>query len=82
MAPDLIVLDTDLPGGCGVSCLETIREGGYHGPAILVTHDLSEEMERKLAADVMVLRKPVRVGELRRLAVAMTRSATRGGVAA
>jgi signal transduction histidine kinase len=82
VAPDLIVLDTDLPGGCGVSCLETIREGGYHGPAILVTHDLSEEMERKLAADVMVLRKPVRVGELRRLAVAMTRSATRGGVAA
>jgi len=82
LLPDLIVLDADLPGGCGVNCLETIRRRGYLGPAILVTHDLSPEMELRLGADVMVLRKPLRVGDLRRLAVAMTRPGGRREVAA
>lgn len=82
LAPDLIILDADLPGGCGVDCLENIRRHGYDGPAILLTHDLTPEMEHRLSADVMVLRKPVRVGDLRRLAVAMTRAGRRGGVAA
>ena len=54
----------------------------YDGPAILLTHDLTPEMEHRLSADVMVLRKPVRVGDLRRLAVAMTRAGRRRGAAA
>jgi len=82
ITPDLIVLDADLPGGCGVDCLEKIRRHGYAGPAILVTHDLTEDMEDRLDADVMVLRKPLRVGELRRLATAMTRGRRSGGAAA
>jgi hypothetical protein len=35
-------------------------------------------MEQGLDADVMLLRKPVRVGDLRRLAVALTRSRSGG----
>lgn len=82
ITPDLIVLDADLPGGCGVDCLETIRRHGYAGPAILVTHDLTEDMEDRLGADVMVLRKPLRVSDLRRLATAMTRGRKSGEAAA
>lgn len=78
MCADLVVLDNDLPGGCGINCLEKIREHGYLGPAIILTHELSPEMEQGLDADVMLLRKPVRVGDLRRLAVAMTRSRSAG----
>jgi signal transduction histidine kinase len=79
---DLVVLDNDLPGGCGVDCLDKIREHGYLGPAIILTHELSPEMEQGLDAEVMLLRKPVRVGDLRRLAVAMTRSRSGGEEAA
>ncbi len=78
-AADLIVLDADLPGGCGVTCLEAIRQRGYSGPAIVLTYDLTPEMERRLGADVMVLRKPVRIGDLRRLAVALTGPGRRKG---
>ncbi|UCC13581.1 MAG: response regulator [Gammaproteobacteria bacterium] len=74
LRPDLIVLDNDLPDGCGVNCLEKIRAHGYAGPAIILAHELSPEVEGGLDADVMLLHKPVRVGDLRRLAVAMTRS--------
>jgi len=80
--PDLIVLDADLPGGCGINCLKKIRDYGYHGPAILVTHELSPDMERLLDGDAMVLHKPVRIGDLRRLAAAMTRARVETGAVA
>lgn len=80
--PDLVILDADLPGGCGPDCLKRLRDHGYHGPAILLTHQLSKDLERRLEGDAMVLHKPVRIGELRRLAVAMVDSRSDRGVAA
>jgi len=80
--PDLVILDADLPGGCGADCLQRARDHGYHGPAILLTHELSQDLERLLEGDAMVLHKPVRIGELRRLAVAMVESGSERGVAA
>ena len=70
---------------CGWSlpdCLQRARDHGYHGPAILLTHELSQDLERLLEGDAMVLHKPVRIGELRRLAVAMVESGSERGVAA
>ena len=74
--PVLIVMDNDIPGGCGATCVRTTRSNGYDGPIIVITHELSAELESGLDADVMVLRKPIRVGDLRRLAIAVTRSSS------
>jgi signal transduction histidine kinase/CheY-like chemotaxis protein len=72
--PVLVVMDNDVPEGCGVTCVHTARTNGYGGPIIVITHELSAELESGLDADVMILRKPIRVGDLRRLAIAVTRS--------
>ena len=80
--PVLIVMDNDVPEGCGVTCVRTTRANGYDGPIIVITHELSADLESGLDADVMVLRKPMRVGDLRRLAIAVTRSGSDEGAAA
>jgi signal transduction histidine kinase len=80
-APSLIVMDNDIPGGCGATCIRNTRAKGYQGPIIVITHELPDDLASGLDADVLVLRKPVRVGDLRRLAVAVTRNG-RGGEAA
>ena len=48
----------------------------------MITHELPEELESGLDADVMVLRKPIRVGDLRRLALAVTRGVNNDEAAA
>lgn len=73
-APSLIVMDNDIPGGCGATCIRNTRAKGYEGPIIVITHELPDELASGLDADVMVLRKPVGVGDLRRLAITVTRS--------
>jgi signal transduction histidine kinase len=80
-APSLIVMDNDIPGGCGADCIHNTRAKGYRGPIIVITHELPEDLVSGLDADVLILRKPVRVGDLRRLAIAVTRNG-RGGEAA
>ncbi len=73
-APSLIVMDNDIPGGCGATCIRNTRAKGYRGPIIVITHELPDDLASGLDADVLILRKPVRVGDLRRLAVTVTRS--------
>jgi signal transduction histidine kinase len=80
--PALIVMDNDIPGGCGATCVRTTRANGYEGPIIVITHELTADLESGMDADVMVLRKPIRVGDLRRLAIAVTRDGGGDEVAA
>jgi CheY-like chemotaxis protein len=68
-APDLVLADFHLDTGVdGISLVETLRRGWRAAtPAILITADRSVAVrERAVAADMMVLHKPVQPAALRR----------------
>jgi signal transduction histidine kinase len=72
--PVLTVLDARLPGVETENRLFCLRELGYRGPVLLV--GLASDADPAGLPDdaVILLRKPVRVGELKRLALGMTRA--------
>jgi CheY-like chemotaxis protein len=74
--PVLTVLEARLPGVEVPSRLAWLRALGYGGPVLLVGQASDADAVDPDEDRVIVLRKPVRVSELKRLAMGMTRSRT------
>jgi signal transduction histidine kinase len=74
--PVLIVMEARLPGVDARSRLTWLRGLGYQGPVLLVGQAADADAAGPEEHRVILLRKPVRVSELKRLAMGMTRSRT------
>lgn len=68
-APDLVLLDAEMPGMCGLEVCRTIRSGAHYGdiPVIFVTAHRDEEFEMRGfdAGAVDFIHKPVSAAILR-----------------
>ncbi|MBN1512426.1 MAG: PAS domain S-box protein [Phycisphaerae bacterium] len=67
-AYQLLVLDVDLPGANGLDCLRILRERGIHTPAILMSGTEDLDASSVTAVRATLLRKPLLMGELGRVA--------------
>lgn len=75
-SPVLIVLEARLTGVDAGSPLGWLRRLGYQGPVLMVGQASDADAVGREEDRVILLRKPVRVSELKRLAMGMTRSRT------
>ena len=80
-APDLVVLDMQMPGMDGLETVDRLRKLGYSGPVLALTANVMQQTrERFLEAGCNAfLAKPVRVGELLRACRDLLGNASSGG---
>jgi signal transduction histidine kinase len=64
---DLSIIDVDLPGRNGIDCLNELRQEGIGLPAIVITGMATPDLEDRIQAEALLLRKPFSMNDLVRI---------------
>jgi CheY-like chemotaxis protein len=78
----LLVLDVDLPGIDGFTCLQTLRARGIDTPTVVISGNPDLDQAAVQAAHATLLLKPFQMGELGRVAGRAIESRTPAGAGA
>jgi CheY-like chemotaxis protein len=60
----LILMDVDLPGRDGLTCLREIRSAGSEIPVIVITGSVDVDPETQFSGDEFLLRKPFQMSDV------------------